>query len=519
MTASLTSATLAHTEGSRRLVLWCPDWPVRAAATSISCGERIPVAVFAAGRVHACSATARRAGVRRGLRTREAQARCPDLLVLQHDPDLDERAFAPLVAAVTELAATVQVLRPGTMALPITGVARYHGDETVAAALLAECLVGLGVDDLRIGIADATFTAEQAARLAAAQEWRVIPPGGDARFLAPLPVDCLARPELESLLRRLGLRTLGEFAGLDERDVHHRFGPDGLAAHRQASGTEATPFVAHRPPHEHETSVHLDTPLRRAEQVVRSSRDAVIALIRDLDRARLACTAAWIEVGDDEGRVTERRWAHPGCFDAHDLLDRIRWQLDAEPPASPVVSVRIVPDELIPAGDLAEGLWGERAGPHVQRAASAVQGMLGRSGIGMAALAGGRAPGERQVFVPWGDAPPRSAPAPWPGHVPPPQPATIYPRPREAILHDARGESIALTARGALTASPTHCRPHPDGPMLPVSAWAGPWESEQRWWAPGEARRVARVQVVAVDGSAWLLALDGGRWWTEARYD
>ena len=45
-----------------------------------------PVAVTLANRVIACSASARAAGVRRGLRRRESQARCPELHVVTADP-------------------------------------------------------------------------------------------------------------------------------------------------------------------------------------------------------------------------------------------------------------------------------------------------------------------------------------------------------------------------------------------------------------------------------------------------
>ena len=33
------------------------------------------------------------------------------------------------------------------------------------------------------------------------------------------------------------------------------------------------------------------------------------------------------------------------------------------------------------------------------------------------------------------------------------------------------------------------------------------------------ASRRARFQLVTADGGAWLVALDGGRWWLEAGYD
>ena len=80
----------------RTLVVWCPDWPLTAAGV----GPDEPAAVVVANRVVACSAAARREGVARGLRRREAQGRCPALTVLAPDPARDARAFEPVVAAV-----------------------------------------------------------------------------------------------------------------------------------------------------------------------------------------------------------------------------------------------------------------------------------------------------------------------------------------------------------------------------------------------------------------------------------
>ncbi|OLT01513.1 hypothetical protein BJF90_31740 [Pseudonocardia sp. CNS-004] len=84
----------ARTDGepggaTRVLALWSPDWPVTAAAMAAHVPPHRPAAVIVANRVLACSAVARAQGVRRGLRRREAQARCPDLAVLDRDPDRD----------------------------------------------------------------------------------------------------------------------------------------------------------------------------------------------------------------------------------------------------------------------------------------------------------------------------------------------------------------------------------------------------------------------------------------------
>ncbi|HEX2024114.1 MAG TPA: hypothetical protein VHF00_05375 [Acidimicrobiales bacterium] len=111
--------------GVRTLVVHCPEWPV--VATGLS--PALPVAVVAAGRVVACSAPARDEGVEAGLRRRQAEGRCPSLVVVEHDPARDVRAFEPVVAAVESLAPRVEVTRSGTCALATRGPSRYFGGD------------------------------------------------------------------------------------------------------------------------------------------------------------------------------------------------------------------------------------------------------------------------------------------------------------------------------------------------------------------------------------------------------
>ncbi len=77
---------------------------------------------------------------------------------------------------------------------------------------------------------------------------------------------------------------------------------------------------------------------------------------------------------------------------------------------------------------------------------------------------------------------------------------------------------VTADDRGALSADPAQFSP--DGStMRGVTAWAGPWIVDERWWDPATARRVLRIQVVDDTGAAWLLVLEHGRWWAEAGYD
>ena len=78
---------------ARQMVVWCPDWPVVAAATQLGLSLQLPLAVFERGEVFACSAMARVEGVRRGMRRRDASARCPELTVLERNHASEIRAF------------------------------------------------------------------------------------------------------------------------------------------------------------------------------------------------------------------------------------------------------------------------------------------------------------------------------------------------------------------------------------------------------------------------------------------
>ena len=211
----------------RTVVVRCPDWAVVSALAAAGIADDVPAAVMFANRVVSCTPAARAEGVVRGLRRREAQSRCPRLVVLPPDPARDARAFEPVVAAVAELAPGVEVIRPGVCAVAARGPARYFGGDRAVAGRLARWIAEQTRAVATVGIADGRF----AAALAAQQGGAVVPRGGSRAFLAPYPVETLDVPDLPDVLRRLGLRTLGAFAELPPRDVLARFVAERTRVH------------------------------------------------------------------------------------------------------------------------------------------------------------------------------------------------------------------------------------------------------------------------------------------------
>jgi protein ImuB len=517
----------------RILVVWCPDWPVTAAGAAAALLPGQPIAVVTGNLVVAASAPARAEGVRRGMRRREAQGRCPELVVFADDPDRDARLFEPVAAAVEELAVGVEIVRPGIVAVPARGPAGYFGGEEVAAERLIDQVALRTGAECQVGIADGLFAAVLAAR-----RGLVVEPGGSPGFLAPMSVRELHRPaegheraELVDLLRRLGLRTLGAFAAVPERDVSARFGGDAVVAHRLARGGQERPPDRRRPPPELVVNESLDPPVERVDAAAFVAKILAERLHASLAAHGLACTRLGIHAATAHGEERERVWRAAEPLTPSGIADRVRWQLDGwlrgTTLSAGVTSLRLEPVEVIEGTSLQLDLWrGEGKAEADERAGRAmvhVQGLLGPEAVVVPVLGGGRNPGERVRLVPWGDerSPATDPAAPWPGALPAPSPATVPMKPLRAKVTDPAGRLVDITVRDELTGLPAQVAV--DGtPPRRVVAWAGPWSTDERWWARPQRR--ARLQVLLEESeedtqTALLLVLADEKWTVEGMYD
>jgi protein ImuB len=503
----------------RLLTLWCPDWPI----VALDLPADVPAAVLSGEDVFACSRAARAEGVRRGLRRREAQRRCPELHVVERDETQEARAFEPVVAALEAVCPTVEVTRPGLCALPTKGAARYFGGDEALMHVVAEATR----DAYRIGIADGRFASAQAAR-----RDLVVAPGKSAAFLAPLPVGLLDRPALVDLFTRLGLRTLGDIAALPSRQVASRFGAEGIAAHRLARGLDEHLVLSRTAAREIVVEEVLDPPVESVEQLAFVAKRLADALAAELAAHVLGCARVLIEAETDNGEKRSRLWRYDGAFTATAMAQRVRWQVAgwlegpvADRPSAGVTRLRLVPDEVHRGAGQQLRLFDDATGSVEadERAASVLarlQGLLGFDAVHLAVLSGGRGPAEWARLIPWGEPRPVAydATPPWPGRLPAPHPTAIHDPVLPARVVDGTGADVRVDPHGVVSAVPQQlsvrgCRP------AAITAWAGPWPVHERWWDPAAHISLARFQFVTADGVARLVATDAGRWWVEGTYD
>jgi len=262
--------------------------------------------------VEAC-ARAEAAGVRQGMLLSRALSLCPRAAAVPADDETYGRAHASLLRPLLRLSPEVEVGELGLAYMYVRGLERLVGDErAVASVILGR--VRQGGFPARVGIAGSKFAAEWAAR-SGRGEVCIVRPGGEAAFLAPLPVDVLpARDgqwrEIRRRLRLLGIRTLGQVAKLGRVAMQAQFGAAGLEAWRMASG-EAQPL--HPMPVTYPAAVarRLEMPLR--------SWSGVEAILGGM-AAELAL------------RLRREGWA---CVSL-----QVRWQLEGQPEESACVTLK-----------------------------------------------------------------------------------------------------------------------------------------------------------------------------------
>jgi protein ImuB len=297
--------------------------------------------------VGSINAAAELAGVRPGMRLGEALATCPGLVLVEADPAGAEQAWEEIVCALEDAGYSVESASPGVAYFETRGVERLYGGLEPA---LQRALGAVGsVWDARIGAAGRRFAALAAASVARPGQLLVVRDDEVGNFLAPLPLNLLPierqrRHELEAL----GVRKLGQLAGLPGGAVAERLGPDGRRAWSLARGGTNARVRGRRPPAELVESLEFpeaignELTLRRALGVL---VDTALARPERRDRfvRKVALSARLVGGGSWRRALTLRE---PSAE-----ADRIRIALAprlAELPA-PVVELRLELVELTEA--------------------------------------------------------------------------------------------------------------------------------------------------------------------------
>ncbi|MGE5345532.1 MAG: DNA polymerase Y family protein [Acidithiobacillales bacterium] len=546
----------------RLACLTVPMFPLAARLRSEPELAGTAAAVFAgngnAARLVAATRPARKAGLTPGMTLPQARALLPKLVARGRDEASERAAEEALLDAADRISPGIEDAGEGVIYVDIDHVrgdaARRtppcpigddRGDaarrtppsppETLESRFL-ECEKDAGRALIaaakreglpaRCGIASSKLAAHVAASLAGSPV--VVPEGGEAAFLAPLPLSRLSpEVDLAGTLLRWGLRTVGDFAKLPASEIAGRLGETGRALHDVARGLDPRPFVPRRPPPGFTEGMSLEWPVVTLPPFLGMAEAALERLVRRLSDHASGCVKLDLTLRLDPDGHDARSLALPApTRDVKTLLSLIRLSLESKPPGAPVCGFSFTAHPDAPRlGQLTLFGPAEISPDRLATAMARLFALLGEGRAGSPRTVDGHRP-ERFALVPW-------APPPPPLERRPPREGrgllavrVLRPAlPLEVLVgeggHGADGgpppRPLSLRTLADRAQEAAKGMPDLQGSIRVAS---GPWHLEEGWWT-GERAARDYWDVELSTGSLCRIYRDtaSGDWFADGVYD
>jgi protein ImuB len=443
----------------------------------------------------------------------QARALLPRLIARGRDIESERAAQEALLEVAESFSPRVEDGGEGVAYFDYHSPEGGQGDERAFGAKILETISRAGLP-ARVGLAGSRLSARVAAGLPDTPA--VVPPGGEAAFLAALPLSRLSpQMEIAATLERWGLRTIGDLARLPEGEVAGRLGELGRALHVCARGIDPTPLMPRMPPLSFTEGMDLEWPLLSLEPFLFLAHAALERLTARLEAQALACSRLEVSLKLDPDGHHERAVDLPApSRDVKTLLTLVRLDLEKTPPGAPVVgfvfSAR--PDrprraQLSLFGPAA--LSPDRLAATIARLAS----MLGEDRVRSPRVVEGLRP-ERFGFAPFAPPPPPDVPpAPRAGRGLLAIRAFRPPLPLDVMLENGDfSRPVSLRS--------THTEPSLPEIRGAVRAASGPWSLEDGWWSETPAER-DYWDVELSEGGLYRIFRDrkDGSWHADGMYD
>lgn len=238
----------------------------------------------------------------------------------------------------------IEETSPDTVVFDVRGLDSLHGPPAQLAREI----------DRRVGIpASIAIAPNPDSAIHAARGFRgitVIPKGGEAEALAPLPLNLLGgTPETAELLDLWGIRTFGDFAKLPPMGVAARLGDEGVWLQRLARGEDHRQLRPLEDALQFEEAMELDHPVELLEPL-----SFILArLLNDTCRRLRARSLATSEIRlrltleNAPEHFTALEMPVP-MLDEKAFLKMLQLDLNARPPAGPIVKVHLAAEPVKP---------------------------------------------------------------------------------------------------------------------------------------------------------------------------
>ncbi len=276
------------------------------------------------GVVASCSYEARRFGIRSAMPMSQAVRLCPDLIIVsQHHRDYS-KASRKVMAHLNNLTPLVEQLSIDEAFLDVTilrdeaQVIAHHLQSTINDDPGLPCSLGVATNKLVAKVANTIGKAEASQRKEGTPNAiKIVAPGDEEAFLAPLPVSALwgVGPRTEARLTTLGIHTVGDLAKQPEEEIVRRFGKHGYSLIRQARGIDDREVVTSHETRSISREVTFDRDISDATTLKRVLRRLSEDVGRQTRRSELTGTTIKIKLRWSDFTTLSRQVTLPNPTD------------------------------------------------------------------------------------------------------------------------------------------------------------------------------------------------------------
>jgi protein ImuB len=257
----------------------------------------------------AVNARAEGNGLYPGMGLPDARAICPHLLTLPAAPDRDAATLRALARLCVRYSPTLNTYGDDGLWLDVTGVAHLFGGEAELLASIAQEFFSLGFS-AQLALAPTLGAAYALSRFRRASHI-IVPDGAIDAALAQLPVEALRLdPEVTRLLKRLGLKRIGQLYDLPraclERRFHSKQAVEAVLLRlNQARGTKEEKRPPLFLPRRYEAALAFAEPLVSHEGIIALLELITAELCQKLARGRMGARKLRLCIDRADGSCTE----------------------------------------------------------------------------------------------------------------------------------------------------------------------------------------------------------------------
>ena len=238
------------------------------------------------GVVSTASYEAREYGVRSAMPIGRAARLCPHATFLPVDMAKYRQVSLQIMAILADFSPLVEPVSVDEAFLDLTGTERLLGSPLEAVRRIKDRIRAETGLTASAGLAPNKFLAKVASDLEKPDGLVVVPPGGEATFLAPLPVERIwgVGHVTAKALGDLGIATVGQLQGVPRSVLVRRFGKHGEDLHDLAFGRDDRPVEPFGVPKSVGAEETFDADVRDAERLkttLRAHAERVAAELRE----------------------------------------------------------------------------------------------------------------------------------------------------------------------------------------------------------------------------------------------